>query len=72
MLVLSRARGEQIIIGGNITVTVLEVRGDKVRLGFDGPAEVPIHRQEVQQRVQQDRQRWDRCGKAHQLACSGS
>lgn len=69
MLVLSRARGEQIVIGGNITVTVLEVRGDKVRLGFDGPAEVPIHRQEVQQRLQQDRQTWDR--RSNTLALAG-
>lgn len=71
MLVLSRARGEQIVIDGNITVTVLEVRGDKVRLGFDGPAEVPIHRQEVHQRLEQDRQSWDRSGQTGQLACAG-
>lgn len=71
MLVLSRARGEQIVIDGNITVTVLEVRGDKVRLGFDGPAEVPIHRQEVHQRLEQDRQSWDRSGQTGQLACTG-
>ena len=51
MLVLSRARGEQINIGETITVTVLEVRGNKVKLGFQGPAEVPIHRQEVYDRV---------------------
>lgn len=71
MLVLSRARGEQIVIDGNITVTVLEIRGDKVRLGFDGPAEVPIHRQEVHQRLEQERPRWDRCGDARELACAG-
>ncbi|HEX7449155.1 MAG TPA: carbon storage regulator [Pirellulales bacterium] len=71
MLVLSRARGEQIVIDGNITVTVLEVRGDKVRLGFDGPAEVPIHRQEVHQRLEQDRRSWDRSGQTGQLACTG-
>jgi carbon storage regulator len=51
MLVLSRARGEQINIGQAITVTVLEVRGNKVKLGFQGPPEVPIHRQEVYDRV---------------------
>lgn len=71
MLVLSRARGEQIVIDGNITVTVLEIRGDKVRLGFDGPTEVPIHRQEVHQRLEQERQSWDRCGDARELACAG-
>ncbi|HEX5443111.1 MAG TPA: carbon storage regulator CsrA [Pirellulales bacterium] len=71
MLVLSRTRGEQIVIDGNITVTVLEVRGDKVRLGFDGPAEVPIHRQEVFQRLEQDRQNWDPSVQTAQLACTG-
>lgn len=55
MLVLSRSKGEQIVIGGSITLTVLEVRGDKVKLGFAGPAEVPIHRQEVFERLQQER-----------------
>jgi carbon storage regulator len=47
MLVLSRKRGEAIVIGNRITLTVLEVRGDRVKLGFTGPAEVPIHREEV-------------------------
>lgn len=51
MLVLSRARGEQVVIGQSLTVTVLEVRGDKVKLGFEGPPEVAIHRQEVYQRL---------------------
>ena len=55
MLVLSRNKGQQIVIGGSITVTVLEVRGDKVKLGFAGPAEVPIHRQEVFERLEQER-----------------
>lgn len=47
MLVLSRKRDERIVIGDNIVITVVEVRGDKVRLGIDAPAEVPVHRQEV-------------------------
>jgi len=51
MLVLSRKRGEAIVIDDKVTVTVLELRGDRVKLGFTGPAEVPIHRQEVQQRI---------------------
>lgn len=54
MLVLSRMKGEQIVIGGSITVTILEVRGDKVKLGFAGPAEIPIHRQEVHERLMQE------------------
>ena len=55
MLVLSRLKGQQIVIGGTITVTVLEVRGDKVKLGFSGPAEVPVHRQEVYERLMRER-----------------
>jgi carbon storage regulator len=47
MLVLSRKRGESTLIGNEITVTILEVRGDRVKLGFIGPAEVPIHREEI-------------------------
>ena len=47
MLVLSRKKKESIIIGDGIVLTVIEIRGDKVRLGFEAPKEVPIHRQEV-------------------------
>lgn len=51
MLVLSRKKGEQIVIGENITLTVLEVSHDRVKLGFRGPSEVPINRQEVFERM---------------------
>lgn len=47
MLVLSRKRGEQVVIGGDINVVVVEIRGDKVRLGIEAPKETPVHRQEV-------------------------
>jgi len=47
MLVLSRKKNESIIINDNIIVVVIEIRGDKVRLGFDAPKDVPIHRREV-------------------------
>ncbi len=47
MLVLSRKKNESIVINHNITVTVVEIRGDKVRLGFVAPKEVLIHRQEM-------------------------
>jgi carbon storage regulator len=47
MLVLSRKRGEEIVIGNGITVTVLEVQGNRVRLGFNAPVEIPIHRKEI-------------------------
>jgi carbon storage regulator len=51
MLVLSRKRGEAVVIGGNIEVTVLEVHGDRVKLGLCGPSDVPFRREEVQQRI---------------------
>ena len=51
MLVLSRKPGEAIVIGNGITVTVIEVQGDRVRLGFTAPPEVPIHREELQRKI---------------------
>jgi carbon storage regulator len=51
MLVLSRKRGERILIGPNIELTVVDVRGSKVRLAVDAPRDVSIHRQEVYQRI---------------------
>lgn len=47
MLVLTRKKGQRVVIGEKIEVTVLEVRGNRVRLGFEGPPEVPIHRHEL-------------------------
>ena len=47
MLVLSRKRNEQIVIGDNIVITIVDIRGDKVRLGVDAPSTVPVHRHEV-------------------------
>lgn len=47
MLVLSRHRNQQIVIGDDIVVTVVEIRGDKVRLGIDAPTHIPVHRREV-------------------------
>lgn len=47
MLVLSRHRDESIMINDDIVITVVEIRGDKVRLGIDAPKEVPVHRREV-------------------------
>ena len=51
MLILSRKRDEQIIINDNIVVTVVEIRGDKVRLGVDAPREIPVHRREVHEAI---------------------
>ena len=47
MLVLSRRRNEKIVIGDDITITVLEVRGDQIQLGIQAPRSVPVHRWEV-------------------------
>ena len=47
MLVLSRKKNESIVIDNNIVITVVEIRGDKIRLGIVAPKDVPVHRQEV-------------------------
>jgi carbon storage regulator len=52
MLVLSRKKNESIIINDNITVTVIEIRGDKVRLGIEAPKHVTVHRREVYEAIQ--------------------
>jgi len=56
MLVLSRQRDESIIIGDNVVVTIVDIRGDKVRLGIEAPTEVPVHRQEVYEAIQRQNQ----------------
>lgn len=57
MLVLSRTRDESIIIGDNVVITVVDVRGDKVRLGIDAPVEIPVHRREVYEAIQRENKR---------------
>lgn len=54
MLVLSRQKNESIIIDGRITVVVVEIYGDKVRLGVEAPKEVPVHRREVFDAIQRE------------------
>lgn len=54
MLVLSRHRDESIIIGDDIVVTVVDIRGDKVRLGIAAPIEISVHRQEVYEAIQRE------------------
>jgi len=54
MLVLSRQRDESIMIGDSIVVTIVDIRGDKVRLGINAPSEVPVHRQEVYEAIQRE------------------
>ena len=52
MLVLSRKKNESIVINDNITIVVVEVRGDKVRLGIEAPKEIPVHRKEIYNAIQ--------------------
>lgn len=54
MLVLSRRSNESIVIGGEIVVTVLEIRGDQVRLGIEAPRSVTVHRHEVHAEIQRE------------------
>lgn len=55
MLVLSRHVGEEIVINGNISVRVVDIRGGKVRIGIEAPKEVPVHRREVFDAIQRNR-----------------
>ena len=57
MLVLSRQRDESIIIGENVVVTIVDIRGDKVRLGIEAPQEIPVHRREVYEAIQRENRR---------------
>jgi carbon storage regulator len=54
MLVLSRHRDESIMIGDDIVITIVDIRGDKVRLGIQAPQHVPVHRQEVYDAIQRE------------------
>ncbi len=56
MLVLSRKKNESIVINDNITIVVVEIRGDKVRLGIEAPKEVPVHRNEVYEAIRRNRE----------------
>jgi len=55
MLVLSRQKDESIMIGDDVEVTIVDVRGDKVRLGITAPKSIPVHRMEVYQAIQREK-----------------
>jgi len=56
MLVLSRKKNESIVINDDITIVVVEIRGDKVRLGIEAPKEVPVHRNEVYEAIRKSQE----------------
>jgi len=62
MLVLSRHRDESIMIGDDVRITIVDIRGDKVRLGIDAPQEIPVHRQEVYDAIKRENQKASRLG----------
>ena len=55
MLVLSRQKEESIIIGDDIEITIVDVRGDKVRLGINAPREISVHRKEIYEAIQREK-----------------
>ncbi|MEY8240569.1 MAG: carbon storage regulator CsrA [Cycloclasticus sp.] len=55
MLILTRRVGETLMIGDDVSVTVLGVKGNQVRIGVNAPKEVPVHREEIHQRIQAER-----------------
>ena len=54
MLVLSRHKDQTIMIGDNIEITVVDIRGDKVRLGITAPSDIPVHRKEVYEAIKKE------------------
>jgi carbon storage regulator len=65
MLVLSRKKNESIIINDDITIVVVEIRGDKVRLGVEAPKDVTVHRQEVYDAIRRSNEALDRPNGSH-------
>ena len=55
MLVLSRQKDESIMIGDNVQITIVDVRGDKVRLGITAPKNIPVHRKEIFEAIQREK-----------------
>lgn len=62
MLVLSRKKNESIVINDDITIVIVEIRGDKVRLGVEAPKEIPVHRREVYDAIKRAEKENIECG----------
>ena len=67
MLVLSRHRDESIMIGDDIVVTIVDIRGDKVRLGIQAPNHIPVHRQEVYEAIQRENRKASQIGEEQRV-----
>lgn len=67
MLVLSRKKDEKIVIGDNISIMVVEIRGDKVRLGIEAPRDISVHRREVYEAIKRKESEHDSDASAETL-----
>jgi len=66
MLVLSRQRDESIMIGDDVEIIIVDVRGDKVRLGITAPKEIPVHRREIYDAIQREKREKEESQKEQQ------
>ncbi len=67
MLALTRRKGEALVVNNNIEITVLEIRGDQIKIGISAPKEVPIYRKEVYLQIQEENKAAMASGKAEKL-----
>jgi carbon storage regulator len=72
MLVLSRKKNESIVINDDITIVVVEIRGDKVRLGVEAPKEVPVHRNEVYEAIRRNQEQAKSAAEASEADTAGA